>query len=104
MNHVVVDRAGRVFAVDTTNRMFVLDRSGTLLHTFAGTAPGAGDIEFGPFVIDDEGRMYLTDISGTTEARLIIGQLNATLATANGSLVERSLAADGDLLAADRAS
>ena len=77
MNLVVVDRAGRLFVVDTTNRLFVLDRDGTLLHTFSGTAPGAGDIEFGPFVLQDDGRIYLTDISGTTEARLIIGQLGA---------------------------
>jgi sugar lactone lactonase YvrE len=79
MNHVVVDRAGRLYAVDTTNRLFVLDRDGTLLHTFAGTAPGTGPIEFGPFVIDDDGRMYLTDISGTTDARLVIGQLGDPL-------------------------
>ena len=77
VNWVVVDRAGRSFVVDSTNRLFVLDRDGNLLHTYPGTAPGAGDIEFGPFVIQDDGRMYLTDISGTTEARLIIGQLEA---------------------------
>ena len=79
VNRAVVDRAGRLFVLDTTNRLFVLDRDGTLLHTFVGTAPGAGDIEFGPFVIDDDGRIYLTDLSGTTEARLIIGQLGAPL-------------------------
>ena len=77
VNWVVVDRAGRLFVVDTTGRLFVLDRQGTLLHTFAGTAPGVGDIEIGPFVLQDDGRVYLTDISGTTEARLIIGQLGA---------------------------
>jgi sugar lactone lactonase YvrE len=60
VNLVVVDRAARLFVVDTTNRLFVLDRDGTLLHTFAASAPGAGDIEFGPFVIDDDGRIYLT--------------------------------------------
>ena len=54
-----------------------LDRDGTLLHTFVGTVPGAGEIEFGPFVLDDDGRMYLTDLSATTEARLIIGRLGA---------------------------
>ena len=27
--------------------------------------------------MQDDGRMYLTDVSGTTEARLIIGQLAA---------------------------
>jgi outer membrane protein assembly factor BamB len=79
VNGVVVDRAGRLFVVDTTNRLFVLDGDGTLLYTFAATAPGAGDFEFGPFVIDDDGRAYLTDISGGTEARLIIGQLGAPL-------------------------
>ena len=62
VNGVVVDRAGRLFVIDTTNRLFVLDRDGTLLHTFALTAPGAGDIEFGPFVIDDDGRIYLIDL------------------------------------------
>lgn len=77
MNHVVVDRAGRMFAVDTTNRLFVIARDGTLLHMFDATAPEAGDIEFGPFVVDDDGQMYLTDFSGATDARLIIGQLGA---------------------------
>jgi outer membrane protein assembly factor BamB len=79
VNLVAVDRAGRLFIVDTTDRLFVLDRDGNLLHTFAGTAPGAGDIEFGPFVIDDEGKIYLTDLSDSTDARLIIGQLGAPL-------------------------
>jgi len=52
---------------------------GESVHTFAGAAAGAGDIEFGPFVLQDDGRMYLTDISGTTDARLIIGQLGAPM-------------------------
>ena len=79
VNVVIVDRAGRLFVVDATNRLFVLDRDGTLLHTFDGSATGAGDIEFGPFVLDDDGQMYLTDLSGTTDARLIIGHLEAPL-------------------------
>jgi outer membrane protein assembly factor BamB len=79
MNFVVVDGAGRLFLVDTTNRLFVVDREGTLLHVYEASVPGAGDIEFGPFVIDDDGRMYLTDLSATTDARLIIGQLGAPL-------------------------
>jgi outer membrane protein assembly factor BamB len=79
VNHVAVDRAGRVFVVDTTNRMFVLERDGTLLHKSLVTAPGLGSMEPGPFVLRDNGTMYLTDISGTTEARLIIGQLGAPL-------------------------
>jgi outer membrane protein assembly factor BamB len=79
VNGVVVDRAGRLFVLDTSNRLFVLDGEGTLLHIFAATAPGVGDIEFGPYVIDDDGRIYLIDLSGTTEARLIIGQLGAPL-------------------------
>ena len=43
VNVVVVDGAGRLCVVDTTNRLFVLDRDGTLLHTFAvhgGQLPG----------------------------------------------------------------
>ena len=79
VNGVVVDRAGRLIVIDTTNRLFVLDRDGRLLYTFALRAPGAGDIELGPFVIDDDGRMYLIDLSEATEARLIIGQLGAPL-------------------------
>ncbi len=79
VNGVVADRAGRLLVLDTTNRLFVLDREGTLLHTFVLTAPGTEDSEFGPFVIDDDGRIYLTDLSATTEARLIIGQLGAPL-------------------------
>ena len=79
VNLVVVDRAGRLFVVDGTNRLFVLDREGTLLHRFAATVPGVGDIEFGPIVIDDDGRIYLTDLGAGNEARLIIGQLGAPL-------------------------
>jgi outer membrane protein assembly factor BamB/DNA-binding beta-propeller fold protein YncE len=79
VNLVVVDRAGRLFVVDTTNRLFVLDRDGTLLGTYAATASGVGEIELGLFVLDEDGRMYLADLSGTTEARLIIGQLGAPL-------------------------
>ena len=79
VNGVFADRAGRLFVLDTTNRLFVLDRDGTLLHTFVVTAPGAGEREFGPFVIDDDGRIYLIAFSDTAEAQLIIGQLGAPL-------------------------
>jgi DNA-binding beta-propeller fold protein YncE len=79
VNGVVADRAGRLFVLDTTNRLFVLDRDGTLLHTFVMTAPGAGDREFGPFVIDDNGRIYLIAFSTNAESQLIIGQLGAPL-------------------------
>ena len=79
VNGVVVDRAGRLFVVDTTSRLFVLDRDGTLLHTYVMTAPGAGEGEFGPFVIDDDGRIYLIAFSDNAEAQLIIGQLGAPL-------------------------
>jgi DNA-binding beta-propeller fold protein YncE len=79
VNWLALDRARRMFVVDTTNQLFVIDQSGELLATYAGTAPGAGDIEFGPFVIDENGRMYGADISGTTDGRLIIGQLKAPI-------------------------
>jgi sugar lactone lactonase YvrE len=79
VNGVFVDRAGRLFVLDTTNRLFVLDRDGTLRHTFVMTAPGAGDREAGPFVIDDDGRIYLIELSITAETQLIIGQLGAPL-------------------------
>ncbi|MET0911152.1 MAG: PQQ-binding-like beta-propeller repeat protein, partial [Ilumatobacteraceae bacterium] len=55
VNGVVVDRSGRVWVLDATNRLFVLDREGTLLHTFVLTAVAAAESEFGPFVIDDDG-------------------------------------------------
>ena len=79
VNGVFADRAGRLFVLDTTNRLFVLDRDGTLLQTFIVTAPGAGEREFGPFVIDDDGRIYLIAFSTGAEAQLIIGQLGAPL-------------------------
>ncbi len=79
VNGVVIDRAGRLFVLDTTNRLFVLDRGGTLLHMFVMTAPGAGEREFGPFVIDDDGRIYLIAFSASAEAQMIIGQLGAPL-------------------------
>jgi hypothetical protein len=62
----------------------VIDREGSLLHTFEASAPGAGDFEFGPFVLGDDGQMYIADLSGTTEGRLIIGRLSAPLWTPPG--------------------
>ena len=79
VNGVVVDRAGRLLVIDTTARLFVLDRDGTLLHTFILTAPDAGGREFGPFAIDNDGRIYLAAFSTSAEAQLIIGQLGAPL-------------------------
>jgi outer membrane protein assembly factor BamB len=79
VNGVFVDRGGRVWVLDTTNRLFVLDREGTLLNTFVLTALSAAESEYGPFVIDDDGRIYLVDLSGGTDPRLIIGQLGAPL-------------------------
>jgi sugar lactone lactonase YvrE len=79
VNWLALDRARRMFVVDTTNQLFVIDQSGELLATYAGSAPGAGEIEFGPFVIDQNGRMYAVDISEATDARLIIGQLTAPI-------------------------
>jgi outer membrane protein assembly factor BamB len=79
VNGVFVDRGGRVWVLDTTNRLFVLDREGTLLHTFVLTALSAAESEYGPFVIDDDGRIYLVDLSAGTDPRLIIGLLGAPL-------------------------
>jgi len=79
VNGVFVDRGKRVWVLDTTNRLFVLDREGTLLHTFVLTALSAAESEYGPFVIDDDGRIYLVDLSAGTDPRLIIGQLGAPL-------------------------
>jgi outer membrane protein assembly factor BamB len=75
VNWLALDRARRMFVVDTTNQLFVIDQSGELLATYAGSAPGAGEIEFAPFVIDENGRMYGVDMGETTDARLFIGQL-----------------------------
>ena len=45
VNGVFVDRVGRVWVLDTTNCLFVLDREGTLLHTFVLTAVSAAESE-----------------------------------------------------------
>ncbi|HSL75606.1 MAG TPA: PQQ-binding-like beta-propeller repeat protein [Candidatus Limnocylindrales bacterium] len=85
VNWLALDQARRMFVVDTTNQLFVIDQSGELLATYAGTAPDAGDIEFGPFVVDENGRMYVADISGASDGRLIIGQLDAPIWPPAGS-------------------
>jgi sugar lactone lactonase YvrE len=79
LNAVVVDRAGRLFAVDTTNRLFVVARDGTLEAIFSDILPEAGRIEYSPFQIDGDGRMYVADIGGTMAGRLITGQLGPPL-------------------------
>ena len=79
VNWVALDRARRIFLVDTTNQLFVIDQAGELLATYAGMAPGVGDIEYSQYVIDESGRMYVADLGEATDGRLIIGQLTAPI-------------------------
>ena len=79
LNAVVVDPEGRIWALDTTNRLFVFERDGRLVATLRAEFGDAGPIEASPFVIDGDGRIYIADLGGTTAGRLIIGQLEPPL-------------------------
>lgn len=75
VNAVAVDAKGRMFVLDDTMRIFVLDPGGAPLFTISNDYPGLGRLEFGSFVLDREGRIYIADIGGGTAGRLIVAQL-----------------------------
>ena len=79
LNAVTIDPAGRIWTVDTTNRLFVFERDGTLVAKLRAVFGEAGPIEASPFAIDADGRIYIADLGGATAGRLIIGQLEPPL-------------------------
>ena len=73
INKVHVDDAGRMFVVDTTNRIFVLDPDGHLIGTIPSVLPdGIGPVDLPGFALDRQGRLYYADAH---HRRLIVLQL-----------------------------
>ena len=79
VNAVVVDRSGRMFVLDTSMRIFVIDADGTPVAVIDRTEPDLGFVDVASFALDEDGRIYFADIGETTHARLVIGQLEAPL-------------------------
>jgi hypothetical protein len=52
-----------------------LDRDGALITILGRELPGAGPVECATFALDADGRLYLGDIGGETEGRLVVAQL-----------------------------
>jgi outer membrane protein assembly factor BamB len=73
INGVHVDEAGRMFVVDTTNRIFVLDPDGHLIATIPSVLPDpVGSVDVPAIALDRQGRLYLTDVA---QRRIIVLQL-----------------------------
>ena len=79
VNAVVVDRAGRLFVLDTTSSVFVIEPDGTPIAVIGSTVPDLGFAEAFSFALDDDGRMYYGDLAEGMHGRLVIGQLEAPL-------------------------
>ena len=79
VNAVAVDSAGRVYAMDTTSRVFVLEKDGKPIAVIDSTDPDLGFAESASFVLDAQGRMYYPEIRESGGAQLVIGQLEAPL-------------------------
>ena len=79
VNAVSVDRSGRLFILDTTSSVFVIDADGTPIAVIDRTEPDLGFAEAASFALDDAGRMYYGDIAEGGHGRLVIGQLEAPL-------------------------
>jgi len=79
VNCVIVDRAGRLFVLDTTSSIFVLDADGKAIAVIDSTEPDLGLSEAGSFALDADGRMYYGDFRADGAGRLVIGQLEAPL-------------------------
>jgi sugar lactone lactonase YvrE len=79
VNAVSVDRAGRLWVLDTTSFIFVIAPDGTPLAVVDSTVPDLGFAETASFVLDASGRMYYADFREGTRGRLVIGQLEAPI-------------------------
>ena len=79
VNTVAVDRAGRLFVLDSTSRIFVIEPDGTPVAVIDSTEPDLGFAEAASFAIDADGRMYYGDISEGPHGRLVIGQMDPPL-------------------------
>jgi outer membrane protein assembly factor BamB len=79
VNAVAVDRFGRLFVLDTTNRIFILGADGRLQAVIPAELPGVGRVEFAGFALGDRGELYFADIGGGVAGRLIVAQLEPPL-------------------------
>jgi outer membrane protein assembly factor BamB/sugar lactone lactonase YvrE len=79
VNTVAVDRAGRLFVLDTTSSVFVIEPDGTPIAVIDRTEPDLGFAEAATFAIDDAGRMYYGEIREDGPANLVIGQIDPPL-------------------------
>ena len=71
-NKVVVDEAGRMFVVDRTSRLHILDPDGHLIGMIPRQIPGVGPLDVPGFALDTEGRLYLSDV---LQRRIVVLQL-----------------------------
>ena len=79
VNDVEVDRSGRMFVLEASSRIHVLEADGTPIAVMSSDYPNIGFVEIATFALDDEGRLYFADIGAGQHARLVIAQLEAPL-------------------------
>ncbi len=76
-NGIVLDRAGRMWIVDTDNYVYVLDPAGRLIARFGPeVVAGHGEVWPSSLWLTDDGRLYLPD---TANDRIAVYQLVAPL-------------------------
>jgi outer membrane protein assembly factor BamB/class 3 adenylate cyclase len=78
VNGVVLDKAGRMFVVDTDNFLWVLDPSGRTLWRFGPDLPGAGYVGPSYLLLTGDGKVYLPDAAAGSN-RIVVLQLEAPL-------------------------
>ena len=76
VNGVVLDRAGRMWVVDTDDYVYVLDPSGRRIARFGPDYPGHGTIQPAYLWLTDDGRLYLPD---SNHDRIVVLQVRAPL-------------------------
>ena len=79
VNSVSVDASGRLFVLDSTSSVFVIEPDGTPVAVIDSTEPDLGFAETASFAIDADGRMYYGDIAEGAHGRLVIGQMDPPL-------------------------
>jgi class 3 adenylate cyclase/outer membrane protein assembly factor BamB len=78
VNGVVLDKAGRMFVVDTNNFLWVLDPSGNTLWRLGPDFPGAGHVAPPYLLLTGDGKIYLPDTT-LGNNRIAVLQLQAPL-------------------------
>jgi hypothetical protein len=79
VNGVVLDSLGRMFIVDTSNVVYVLDRQGRLVTTFGPEIAGAGFVAAAFLALTPDGKLYLPDAKFPGGDRIVAVQLTPPL-------------------------